>query len=104
VQLYTADVQARTAREYTAALKAQQLEATKAKILVDAAGDYISKNAANPKYLQDPGQLQADAIAYANSIGAQFGVIPKGANMAPPAKPNAATYEKQYGLPPTNLR
>jgi hypothetical protein len=104
VQIYAAELQARTAREYTAALKAQQIEATKAKILVDAAGDYISKNAANPKYLQDPGQLQADAIAYANSIGAQFGVIPKGANMAPPAKPNAAAYEKQYSLQPINPR
>jgi hypothetical protein len=98
VQMYVADLQAQTARQYTAALKEQQIEASKAKILVDAAGDYISKNAANPKYLQDPGQLQADAIAYANSIGAQFGVTPKGASAAPPRQMSKDELKKLYNL------
>jgi len=101
---YVADLQAQTSREYTAALKEQQIEASKAKILVDAAGDYIAKNAANPKYLKDPAQLQNDAVAYANSIGAQFGVLPRGASSAPPMKPTQKDYENKYGLPPTNLR
>jgi hypothetical protein len=98
VQIYVADLQAQTARQYTTALKEQQIEASKAKILVDAAGDYISKNAANPKYLQDPGQLQADAIAYANSIGAQFGVTPKGASAAPPRQMSKDDLKKLYNL------
>jgi hypothetical protein len=98
VQMYVADLQAQTARQYTAALKEQQIEASKAKILVDAAGDYISKNAANPKYLQDPGQLQADAIAYANSIGAQFGVTPKGTSAAPPRQMSKDELKKMYNL------
>jgi hypothetical protein len=99
-QRYVAGIQAQTQREYTNALRAQGIEVNKAKILIDAAGDFISKNAGNPLYMQDPSKLQSDAMAYANSMAVQLGVVPKGANMAPPPKPNAAAYENKYGLPP----
>jgi hypothetical protein len=98
---YSTNVGAQTAREYTGALKEQQIEASKAKILVDAAGDYITKNASNPKYMQNPEQLQTDAVAYANSIGAQLGIIPKGANFAPPPSPDANYYKENFGVTPT---
>ena len=99
-QRYVAGIQAQTQREYTNALRAQGIEANKAKILIDAAGDFISKNAGNPLYMQDPSKLQSDAIAYANSMALQFGITPKGANMAPPAKPTEQDYVNRYKIPP----
>lgn len=99
-QRYVANLQAQTQREYTGALRAQGIEANKAKILIDAAGDFISKNAGNPLYMQDPNKLQSDAIAYANSMALQFGITPKGANMAPPPRPTEQDYVNRYKIPP----
>ena len=99
-QRYVAGIQAQTQREYTNALRAQGIEANKAKILIDAAGDFISKNAGNPLYMQDPSKLQSDAIAYANSMALQFGITPKGANIAPPRQFTKDELSKMYNLQP----
>lgn len=99
-QRYVANLQAQTQREYTGALRAQGIEANKAKILIDAAGDFISKNAGNPLYMQDPSKLQSDAIAYANSMALQFGIAPKGANIAPPRQFTKDELSKMYNLQP----
>ena len=99
-QRYVAGIQAQTQREYTNALKAQGIEVNKAKILIDAAGDFISKNAGNPLYMQDPSKLQSDAMAYANSMAVQLGVVPKGANMAPPRQFTKDELSKMYNLQP----
>lgn len=93
-----ANLQAAVQRDYTAALKAQQLDATKAKILIDAAGDYIAKNAANPAYLRDPNKLREDAMSYAESIGSRMGVMPRGASPAPAPRTGGLQKDQQGNL------
>jgi len=100
---YVAGVQAATQREYTAALKAQGLDVQRQKILIDAASDYVSKNADKPAYIGKPELLQADAIAFSKNLAAQMGVMVPGGGtqMAPAPVPTADIYQKTYGITPT---
>lgn len=100
---YVAGVQASTQRDYTAALKAQGLDVQRQRILIDAASDYVSKNADKPAYIGKPELLQADAIAFSKNLAAQMGVmVPGGGNqMVPTPTPTADMYQKTYGITPT---
>jgi hypothetical protein len=99
---YVAGVQAATQRDYTAALKAQGLDVQRQKVLIDAAGDYIAKNADKPAYMNKPDLLQADAIAFSKKLAAEMGVsIPGGGNKTVAPPPTADLYKNTYGITPT---
>lgn len=99
---YVAGVQAATQRDYTAALKAQGLDVQRQKVLIDAAGDYIAKNADKPAYMNKPDLLQADAIAFSKKLAAEMGVsIPGGGNKTVVPSPTADLYKNTYGITPT---
>ncbi len=95
---YVAQLQASTQRDYTAALKAQGLDVQRQKVLIEAAGDYISKNAQAPAYINKPELLQADAIAYSKKLAAEMGVsIPGGGNQTatPSNRPSLSSFQRQ---------
>ena len=95
---YVAGVQAATQRDYTAALKAQGLDVQRQKVLIDAAGDYIAKNADKPAYMNKPELLQADAIAFSKKLAAEMGVsVPGGGNQiaAPGNRPALSSFQRQ---------
>jgi len=104
-QLKIADINARTQREYTAAFKAQGLQDSQIKNIMNTAAEiYKATLAKNPT--ADETQAWGSALQQASQgyavvapmVGKQ---VPAGA-MPPPAKPDAAAYEAQYKLQPTN--
>jgi len=96
---YVAQLQAATQRDYTAALKAQGLDVQRQKVLIDAAGDYIAKNADKPAYLDKPDLLQAHAIAFSKRLAAEMGVtIPGGGTQTIAPAPTKDFYKKTYGI------
>jgi hypothetical protein len=97
-QVYVADLNAQTQREFTNMVKAGQLEATKAKLITDAAGDFISKNANNPAFLGKPDKLKEAAIAFAYDLVGSTGVLPKGATIPQPRQFTPDELKQMYGL------
>ena len=97
-QRYVADLNAETQRDFTNMVKAGQLEATKAKLITDAAGDFISKNANNPAFLNKPDQLKQAAIAFAYDLVGSTGVLPKGATIPQPRQFSTDELKQMYGL------
>lgn len=102
-QLKIADINARTQREYTAAFKAQGLQDSQIKNIMNTAAEiYKATLTKNPT--ADETQAWGSALQQASQgyavvapmVGKQ---VPAGA-MPPPAKLSPSDYEKKYGLQP----
>ena len=102
-QLKIADINARTQREYTAAFKAQGLQDSQIKNIMNTAAEiYKATLAKNPT--ADETQAWGSALQQASQgyavvapmVGKQ---VPAGA-MPPPAKPTEQDYMNRYKIPP----
>lgn len=99
-QKYAVDMQAKVQSELNEVYRMGMLQANQAKIVMDAANDFIAKNAALPEYMKDPAKLKNDAVAYAYGMAGNLGILPKGAAIPEPTKPTEQDYMNRYKIPP----
>lgn len=97
-QRYVAELSAQTQRDFTNMVREGQLEANKAKIIMDTATDFMTKNAGSPAYATNPAKLKEDAVAFAYDMARSTGLLPKGANIPQPRQFSTDELKQMYGL------
>jgi soluble lytic murein transglycosylase-like protein len=99
-QKYAVDMQAKVQSELNEVYRMGMLQANQAKIVMDAANDFIAKNAALPAYMKDPAKLKNDAVAYAYEMAGNLGILPKGATVPQPRQFTKDELNRMYNLQP----